>query len=77
MCFLSTGGFRGAQLRGQNPHCLQSDDNETVSLTDFCVVVGVVCMMRALGIGGRVWPIIVLSHRCPVIAWSHSSHVGL
>ena len=33
--FLSTGGFRDAQLLGRIPHCLQSDDNETVYITDF------------------------------------------
>ena len=26
-----------AQQHGQNPHCLQSDDNEMVYLTDFAL----------------------------------------
>ena len=55
LSLLSTGGFRDAQLHGQNPHCLQSDDTETVDL-DFVLLIGVVCMMRAFGIGGRVGP---------------------
>ena len=38
---------------------------------------GVVGMMRAFGSGGRLGPIIALSHRCPAIARGHSSLEGL